>query len=252
VVFVPANAPSRPIRGRHRCPDFAAFRGVVAIVLALACADARGQWSGSVSVVSDYRYRGISLTGNDPAVQGAINYDDRSGFYAGSFLSNVRFAFASGQALQALSFAGYVWQLPSGVSGEVGVDYSFFTRTHGYDYPEVYAGFSSGNFSGRLYYTPRYFGRFGDAIYGEINFAQPLGDRVRIVAHGGALRSKSYDQYGGSSDQSTFDGRLGIGFDIDAFNLELSWVGVSNAESAYPFAGSSHRNGVVFSVSRSF
>jgi hypothetical protein len=44
----------------------------------------------------------------------------------------------------------------------------------------------------------------------------------------GRCRSKSYDPYGGSSDQSTFDGRLGIGFDIDAFNLELSWVGVSN------------------------
>jgi len=214
--------------------------------------DASGQWSGSVSLVSDYRYRGVSLTDNDPAVQGAVNYDDPGGFYAGTFLSIVRFAFASGREVQALSYVGYVWQLPSGNSGEVGVDYSLFTRTHGYDYPEAYAGFTSGNLSGRLFYTPRYFGRFGDAIYGELNFAQPLGDRVRIVVHAGALHSKSYNTYGESSGQSTFDARVGVGFDIDSFNLEVAWVGLSNAESAYPFAGSGRPNGVVFSVSRSF
>jgi len=218
----------------------------------LLYADARAQWSGSVSVVSDYRYRGVSLSGNDPAVQGALNYDDPSGLYAGTFLSNVQFAFTSGRELQALSFAGYVWQLPSGVSGEVGADYSAFTRTHGYDYPEVYTGFTSGSFSGRLYYTPRYFGRFGDAIYGELNFAQSIGQNVRLIVHGGALRSKSYDAYGVSENQSTFDARLGIGFDVEAFNLELAWVGVSRAESTYPFAGSGRRNGVVLSLSRTF
>jgi len=245
-------APSPPNRGRRRFLEIAAVRGIVAVLLAFVYADARAQWSGSVSLVSDYRYRGISLTGNDPALQGTVNYDDPTGFYAGSFFSNVRFAFTSGRDLQALSFAGYVWQLPSGVTGDVGVDYSFFTGTHGYDYPEAYVGFSSGNLTGRLYYTPRYFGRFGDAIYGELNFAQPLDDGVRIVIHGGVLRSKSYDIYGASSNQTTFDARLGVVFDVDAFNLELSWVGLSNAESTYPFVGSGRRNGVVFKVSRTF
>src|SRR5690242_19801833 len=124
---VPAPAPSPPNRGRHRFLEIAAVRGIVAVLLAFVYADARAQWSGSVSLVSDYRYRGISLTGNDPALQGTVNYDDPTGFYAGSFFSNVRFAFTSGRDLQALSFAGYVWQLPSGVTGDVGVDYSFFT-----------------------------------------------------------------------------------------------------------------------------
>jgi len=205
-----------------------------------------------VSAVSDYRYRGVSLTDNDPAAQGTINYDDPSGLYVGTFLSNVRFAYASGSEAQVLSFAGYVWQLPSGVSGEVGVDYSLFTRTHGYDYPEIYWGFASGNFSGRLYYSPRYFGRFGDAVYGELNVAQPLADKVRIVAHGGVLHSSYYNAYAPSNDRATFDARVAVSFEVDSFNLELGWVGLSNSQSAYPFASNGRKNGVVVTLTRTF
>ena len=249
---VPVRARSRPIQNHRPRLETGALRGSFAIFLVLLCANAAAQWSGSVAVVSDYRYRGVSLSDNDPAVQATVNYDDRSGLYAGAFLSNVRFAFASGQELQALPFIGYVWQLPSGVSGDAGVNYSVFTRTHGYDYPEIYSGFASGNWSGRLHYTPRYFGRFGDAVYGELNYAQPVADRVRIVAHGGILRSKGYNVYGASSDETTFDARAGLAFDVDVFNLELSWVGLSNGQSAYPFAGSGRRNSIVVTLMRPF
>ena len=214
--------------------------------------DARAQWSGSVSVVSDYRYRGVSLTGNDPAAQATVNYDDPSGFYAGAFLSNVRFAFSSGRELQVQGFAGYAQRLSSGVSVDAGVDYSLFTRTHDYDYPEFHMGFASGNVSGRVYYTPRYFGRFGSAVYGELNLAQPFTDRVRLIAHGGVLRSRDYSSYGRSDDETTFDTRIGIGADVDAFNFEVSWVGVSNGQSAYPFTGNGRRNGVVVTVTHTF
>lgn len=215
-------------------------------------AEALGQWSGSLSAVSDYRYRGVSLTGNDPAAQATLNYDDPSGLYAGAFVSNVRLPNAPGREAQVIAFAGYAWQLPSGVSGEAGVDYSAFTRTHGYDYPEIYLGFASGNVNGRVYYTPRYFGRFGDAVYGELNYAQPLVDRFRFVAHGGVLHSRRYDSYRGSGDRATFDARTGVGVDLDAFNLEIVWVGLSNAQSAYAFVASGRRNGVVVTLTRSF
>ena len=202
--------------------------------------------------MSDYRYRGISLTGNDPALQGTVDYDDPSGFYAGAFASNVRFAYASGAEAQILSFVGYARQLPSGVSLDAGVDYSLFTRTQGYDYPEIYCGFASGTFSGRLHYSPRYFGHFGDAVYGELNAAQPLADNVRLVVHGGVLHSSYGNAYPAPTTRATFDGRVAVSFDIDGFNVELGFVGVSNAQSAYPFARNGRRNGVVATLMRSF
>lgn len=44
---------------------------------------------GSVSFVSDYRFRGISKTMRRPAVQGTMDYSHVSGFYLGTFGSNV-------------------------------------------------------------------------------------------------------------------------------------------------------------------
>jgi uncharacterized protein (TIGR02001 family) len=250
---VPVRALSRLNRNPRRPLELAALRGAVTVCVALICADASAQQtSGSVTAVSDYRYRGISLSNNDPAVQASINYDDTSGFYAGAFVSTARFAFESTRELQAISFVGYAWRLPSGVSGEVGADYALFTRTHDYDYPEVYTGFASGIWSGRLYYAPRYFGRDYNAIYGEINAAQPLSDRFRIIAHGGVLWSKSGNPYDGSDDRATFDARIGLGIDLDRFSLEVSWVGVSNTRSAYQFAGNGRRNGPVVALTLAF
>lgn len=48
--------------------------------------------SATATVVSDYRFRGVSLSGRDPAVQGAIDISWR-GFYAGAWASSIsRFA----------------------------------------------------------------------------------------------------------------------------------------------------------------
>lgn len=45
--------------------------------------------SGGISLVSDYRFRGISLSGSDPALQGTINLNHDSGFYAGTWASSL-------------------------------------------------------------------------------------------------------------------------------------------------------------------
>ena len=216
---MPVRALSRLNRNPTRPRELAALRGAVTVTVcvALICADAAAdQLSGSLSVVSDYRDRDVSLSDNDPAAQASINYDDARGFYAGAFVSTARFAFQSSSELQAIGFFGYAWRLPSGVSGDVGADYVLFTRTHDYDYPEVYLGFASGIWSGRLYYAPRYFGRDYNAVYGEINAAQPLSDRFRIIAHGGVLWSKSGNPYDESDDRATFDARIGLGVDLSA------------------------------------
>src|SRR4051812_17806657 len=46
--------------------------------------------SYNIGVVSDYRYRGISQSGRDPALQGGIDYTDKSGFYVGTWASTIK------------------------------------------------------------------------------------------------------------------------------------------------------------------
>lgn len=45
--------------------------------------------SGNVAIVSDYRFRGVSLSGGDPALQGGVDVAHASGFYVGTWGSSI-------------------------------------------------------------------------------------------------------------------------------------------------------------------
>jgi uncharacterized protein (TIGR02001 family) len=45
--------------------------------------------SATVTGVSDYNFRGVSLSGRDPAIQGSIDVEHSSGFYAGAWGSSI-------------------------------------------------------------------------------------------------------------------------------------------------------------------
>ena len=250
--FVPVRAPRRTARNRRRPFDHAVRRGIGAFWLALVAADVAAQVSGTVSLVSNYRFRGLSLSDDKPAAQFGITYDDAQNWYAGAFASTVEFATPSNLELQAIPFVGYAWRTANGMSWEVGADYSLFTGSaRNYNYPEVYFGVASENISGRLYYSSHYFGESTATLYGEINGTQLLFDRVRLLAHAGILHSTSGNLYYHGPNH-IIDGRVGIGIDFDQFNLELSWVGINAASAAYGIIGVSSHNGPVLTLLRSF
>ena len=249
---MPAPALSWATQRRRLHLEGTVWPCAVAFWIALTSGDVSAQISGSLTLVSDYRYRGVSLSHNNPAAQVAITLDDASGWYAGAFASSVRLGNPSTPELQALAFFGYARQAPSGWSWDVGADYSAFTGSGGYSYPEVYSGVAFENVSARVYFAPRYFGHSGNAIYAELNVAQPLQDRVRLLAHVGILRSNGGDSYYGGSDHPVFDARVGIGIDLDPFQVQVSWVGISAASAAYPITGVRSRNGPVLTLSWSF
>jgi uncharacterized protein (TIGR02001 family) len=243
------RAPWRTTRSLRRVSECAAKAGAAVLGLALLVANASAQISGSASVVSDYRLRGISLSNNEPAAQVGLAYDAAGGWYAGVFASTVEFVISSGRELQTVPFAGYAWRTANGLTWEAGADYAFFTgRARNYDYPEMYVGVASENISGRLYYSPRYFGQSSDAFYLEGNGTHPLTDRVRLLAHLGILRSG-----GGTSNygwpEHMVDGRIGVALDWDRFNVQLSWVGTSAPSAAYTITGVRSRNGPLLTVS---
>jgi uncharacterized protein (TIGR02001 family) len=64
----------------------------VATLLSLglvAAGGAHAQVSGSLTLTSDYLFRGLSQSGEDPALQGGIEYAHDSGFYVGGWGSSV-------------------------------------------------------------------------------------------------------------------------------------------------------------------
>ncbi len=233
------------------------MRGAAALWFCLVATGAGAQISGTASIVSDYRYRGVTLSDQKPAAQIGVTYDHPSGWYAGAFASTVRLAPPAGPGMQAVAFTGFASTLPSGISVEAGGDYSAFTGAAGYDYGEVYLGVTKENIGARIYFAPRYYGQPANALYVELNGAQPLVDSVRLLVHVGWLSTRTTYPYGPQVEQHVVDGRIGLGVDVDLFHIELAWVGINSsaanniANVDYRIGGSSP-NTVVLTLSRQF
>lgn len=80
--------------------------------------------TGNVTFVSDYRFRGLSLSGGDPAIQGGININHKSGFYVGAWGSNLeQDAFDIYGNMELDVFAGWTGEVASGLTADVGLLY---------------------------------------------------------------------------------------------------------------------------------
>jgi uncharacterized protein (TIGR02001 family) len=254
---VPAGAGSRAA-ALPRSNSGPLWRGVAALLICAAAESVSAQLSGTLAAVTDYRYRGVTFSDRRPAAQAGLAYDDTSGWYAGAFGSTVRLYPPSGASSkwQTIAYAGYAVRLASGVSLEAGGDYAAFTGASDLNYGEVFVGAATENLNARVHYSPRYFGTSSDAIYGEINAAHPLIDALRLHVHVGFLRYRYVYPYGAlygiKPTKNILDGRIGLRADIDRFQLEVAWVGVSDHSAAYFVTGRTSPNGVVATLSISF
>ncbi|MFC3550299.1 TorF family putative porin [Lysobacter cavernae] len=227
-------------------------RGAVALWTLLFASTAQAQVSGNVAVVSDYRFRGVSLSDDRPALQLGIAYDHPDGWYAGAFASSVRPAPQVGGDAQLLAYLGHAWRLRNGLSWEAGVEYAMLVGASDYDYPELYVGLASEHLGARFYFA-RHFGGV-PVVYAELNGTHALSERTRLLAHLGWLR-RGAGETALPLERERFDLRAGIGLALSGFDLQLAWVlseGHGGRFPIYPSARPADRSGWVLSLSRAW
>ncbi|MHA6334466.1 TorF family putative porin [Qipengyuania sp. CAU 1752] len=81
--------------------------------------------SGNVAVVSDYRFRGVSLSDGDIALQGGIDLGHSSGLYAGTWASSISGGSDFGE-LELDIYAGWSGDVSDGVTLDVGLLYYIY------------------------------------------------------------------------------------------------------------------------------
>jgi uncharacterized protein (TIGR02001 family) len=211
----------QPARGQHSRQRLLGL----ALTLALQQAGAQTAVSGSVNLLSDYRYRGISLSDGKAAYQLTVNLDHASGWYAGGFATSATVADSNGA--QLIAYGGYAQRLRGGASWEAGCTRSTYTNWHVADYNECYAGLSGERTSARLSLSPRYLGRDNRTLYAELNSFYPLLEQVNLTGHAGLLRTLSGGAAPGLPPHQRYDARIGI-----SVRLGGDW----NAQLARTFA----------------
>jgi len=166
--------------------------------------------TGNASLVSDYRFRGVSQTNKRFAVQGGFGVSHSSGFYVGTWGSSIDDYVAAGSDQEIDLFAGYKTTV-SGTTVDGGVLYYYYPGAGGAntDFFEPYlnASHTFGPISGKVglnyawkqkgqscSYDPRCNGAAKEDslyTYAEISGAIP-GSGVTLTGHIGESWGRSY------------------------------------------------------------
>lgn len=211
-----------------------------------------GEFSGNVGIGTDYTFRGVSQTDENPAIQGGFDWSHESGVYLGVWGSNVDFDDGDEATLEMDFYGGIAGEV-SGITWDVGVIYYAYPGANDnldYDYVEgkVALGYDFGvaSIGGSVFYSPEFFGDSGDAVYAELAAAAPLpyGFGIEgLVGHQWIDDNATF----GLPDYLTWT--IGLTYSIEGFDLALSYVDTDISGSRCDDICDAR---ALFTVSRSF
>jgi uncharacterized protein (TIGR02001 family) len=208
---------------------------------------ASAQVSGSVSLVSNYVYRGASLSNDRPEPQASLAFDSDGGWFGGLFLSRVALPQSNSQVI---GYAGYAQQWLGDMSWEVGVSEAAYPQNSEQNYGEAFVGWSTERLNARVYYSPNYLGQSLRSVYGEINANTPLIADIHLMAHVGYLAVRAGD--GDSHDGNHRDIRLGLGTSRGDWNFQVAVTSLTRTSGSYYYPHVSQSYGGVVNIAYGF
>jgi len=224
--------------------------GLAALSLLALGAAAHADVTGTVTVVSDYDFRGITQTAQDPALQGSIDWTSDSGIYLGAWGSNVDFGDDVDVDVEVDLYGGI--RGGEDITWDLGIIYYTYMDGSEFNYPEIYASIGYKWLSGKLWYSDEFGGvdDNGEAYYIEANANVPLGETgLGLTGHVGMSDGDYWDSVDGY-----FDWSVGVTYTLGHFNLGLKYIDGSDLEEAdgTPDDVFSSEARAVFSVSTTF
>ena len=175
----------------------------------------------NVGANSDYVFRGISQTNEDPSVFGGVDATLGSIGYAGVWVSNVDFGNSTDMEFDLY---GGVKPVVGAVTFDFGAIYYGYTdqpKGSNEDYWEFKAAASvpagPATVGAAVFYSPEFFGKTGKATYYEVNAALPIPNSKFSVS--GALGRQQIE---GPADYTTWN--AGVGYALtDHVGLDLRY-----------------------------
>lgn len=204
--------------------------------------------SGSVALVSDYRFRGFSQTSQNAAIQGGITVTHESGFYVGTWGSSISFA----GNVEVDYFAGYSTSLTEGLGIDVGVTYYVYPKDHNISSnvlePYVTLTTTTGPLTlkaGVNYAWEQDSLGGNDAVYFHLEPSVAVPNTPFTI--NGHLGYAASDSFLGGADGEVLDYSIGVSAVYKGLTLGVSLVGTD--ESGSPAGADA---AAVFSLSASF
>lgn len=190
----------------------------IASIALLNTTSAYAETTANIGASSNYLFRGVTQTNNATAVSGGIDYTDKSGIYAGTWISNVDFGDAT--SYEADFYFGF-----AGQSGVLNYDVGYIY----YAYPDADSSINFGELYGELTWkwlstkisymsnSQSDFTTQDDMLYLELNASFNVLNNTELALHFGQTSGDTATELFG---EDYID--YGISLSKDGFTLGLS------------------------------
>jgi uncharacterized protein (TIGR02001 family) len=198
--------------------------------------------TGNMAIVSDYRFRGISQTFGQPAIQGGIDYSHASGFYLGNWNSSVSGNSYYDGSIEMDFYGGF-----RKAFGDFGIDVGLLQ----YYYPgaenagtkyDTLEAYIAGSWKWlTLKYSLTMTDWFGvksatsdseGSGYLELNASYEIAPKLSLVAHLGQQTVSNF----GNLDYTDY--KIGLTYDLNGWLLGAAYIDTDADDPAYKSAAS--------------
>ncbi len=224
---------------------------VASSVMAWESEDGQHSTSASVALSTDYVWRGYSQTDNDPAISGSFDYTHSSGFYLGTWASNVDFG--DDASVEIDLYAGFGGDIgDSGFSYDLGV-LRYYYDGENYDWNEYHVSAGYSFFSASINYSNNVYDSNEKGIYYTLGFDYDLPMDIALSAGVGFY---DYDKNAISTkSENHTDYHIGISKEFAGFGWDLTYTAMDNdGEDFYSTKNGGRDQGdnrFVFTISKS-
>ncbi len=226
---------------------------------ALVAPLAQAEIAGNITLTSDYRVKGISQTGENPAIQGGLDYAHGSGLFTGVWASSVDF-FAAGdpwdndESVEIDLYAGYFGLLGDHLSYDVTLyRYLYPGAIESIDFNELILGADIGPVRLAYGYANDYIAMGESYQYLEANYGLELPADFALDLHVGYSFGSFFDDPDAVGLDEYIDYGLTLSRSLAGVDVSLAYL---DTDIDAPYAiGSDHlanQDAWVLSLSKGF
>jgi uncharacterized protein (TIGR02001 family) len=221
----------------------------------VSTAQAAPEISGNVALTSDYKFRGISQSNEDIAIQGGFDIGWDNGIYLGTWGSSVDFDTEGAGfdgSLELDIYGGWAGDITDNVGVDVGYMYYGYPGDDGDDgdYQEVYLKVNLWDGTLGAVYSDDYYGGTGSFYYLSGDYSFGLGENFSLDLHLGYNDLDKNGGFLGTGTDSYVDYSVGVTTSWLAVDWSLAYVGTDLDEEDV-FDTDWGEDTVVFTISKS-
>ncbi|EMR14016.1 hypothetical protein MPL1_01921 [Methylophaga lonarensis MPL] len=200
---------------------------------------------------SDYVFRGVSQTENKPAIQGGVDYEHVTGFYVGTWASNVNFGNENDASIEMNIYGGLANEFGNtGIRYDLGVVRYIYSGESSLNFNELYGSLGYSFFTFAVAHSNDIFNTGERGTYYNLAFDYELPMGVAFTAAYGYSRFNN--KVNGPGEPNSYkDYLIGVSKEFVGLDWALNWT-TTDSDGKKLFDSRYADNRFTFSVSKNF